>query len=249
MSPYNQVADLPLSSSYDHQPVEYVDERVDESLHYWDLDDNSPAGTFSYRVVKRALDIFIVLLIAPLVLSVGAVIALCVAIDSPGPVFFSHQRVKRRGQYFHMWKFRTMCQDASSILEQHLERHPERRKEWQLHHKLKVDPRISAVGAFLRRKSLDELPQIWNVLTGTMSLVGPRPIVTAEIARYGTNFVYYTAVKPGITGLWQISGRSNLTYAQRVALDRQYVENWSLWLELKILLRTFKSVARSDGAY
>jgi lipopolysaccharide/colanic/teichoic acid biosynthesis glycosyltransferase len=142
-----------------------------------------------------------------------------------------------------------MCADAPKILERYLEQHPEVRKEWILTHKLKVDPRVSTVGFFLRRTSLDEIPQILNILNGSMSFVGPRPIVTAEIQKYGQDFRYYTAVKPGLTGLWQTSGRSSLTYAQRVALDRFYVENWSLWLELKILVRTIRTVMTSDGAY
>ena len=249
MSPHNQVVDPPSSTPYDVLPVEYLNTTLDESAHHWDLGDNSPARTFSYMVMKRAFDIVVVLLIAPLVVIVGAVIAVCIVVDSPGSVFFSHRRVKCGGKHFRMWKFRTMCRDASHILEQHLERHPEDRKEWLLHHKLRVDPRVSAFGSFLRRSSLDELPQIWNVLIGTMSLVGPRPIVSAEIEKYGPDFVYYTAVKPGITGLWQASGRSTLTYAERVELDRFYVENWSLWLELKILVRTIRSVVSSEGAY
>jgi lipopolysaccharide/colanic/teichoic acid biosynthesis glycosyltransferase len=249
MSPHDQVADSPSISSYDLLPVEYLHAELDESVHHWDLGDNSPTGTFSYRVVKRLFDISAALCIAPFVMIVGVAIAVCVVIDSPGPIFFSHERVKCGGKYFRMWKFRTMCCDASAVLEKHLERNPEDRKEWLLHHKLKTDPRVSALGAFLRRKSLDELPQIWNVLNGTMSLVGPRPIIKAEVVKYGSDFVYYTAVKPGITGLWQASGRSNLSYAERVALDRFYVENWSLWLELKILVRTIRSVMTSEGAY
>jgi lipopolysaccharide/colanic/teichoic acid biosynthesis glycosyltransferase len=142
-----------------------------------------------------------------------------------------------------------MCHNAPQVLKQYLDKHPESRMEWILTHKLKVDPRVSKVGAFLRRSSLDELPQILNVLNGTMSFVGPRPIVKEEIQKYGQDYIYYTAVKPGLSGLWQTSGRSTLTYDQRVALDRFYVENWSLLLELNILFRTIRTVVKSDGAY
>lgn len=227
----------------------YVRPQTDYARHHFYLNENPPGRTFAYRILKRAFDITVVVLISPVVVVIGAVIALGIVLDSWGPVFFSHRRIHRGGRYFRMWKFRTMCGDAEQVLKEHLERHPEARKEWLVNHKLKVDPRVSAFGAFLRRTSLDELPQIWNVFTGKMSLVGPRPIVTAEIARYGSDFVYYTAVKPGITGLWQSSGRSTLTYDQRVALDRFYVENWSLWLEFKILVRTIGSLTDSDGAY
>lgn len=214
-----------------------------------DSDVNDPSERFTYKVVKRVFDIMLVLLISPFVLVAGFFIAILVFIDSPGPVLFAHSRIQRGGQYFSMWKFRTMCKNAPEFLEQHFVLHPEDRKEWALNHKLRNDPRVNAFGSLLRRTSLDELPQIWNVLTGDMSFVGPRPIVYEEIERYGSDYLYYAAVKPGITGLWQTSGRSSLTYAERVALDRSYVENWSFFFELQILLRTIKSIAQSEGAY
>jgi lipopolysaccharide/colanic/teichoic acid biosynthesis glycosyltransferase len=147
-----------------------------------------------------------------------------------------------------MWKFRTMCVNSAEVLERHLASHPEDRAEWVRSHKLQNDPRITPLGRFLRRSSLDELPQIWNVLAGRMSLVGPRPIVAAEVEKYHSDFAYYVAAQPGITGLWQCSGRSSLSYEQRVALDRKYVEEWSLWLDIKILARTVVSVLCSKGA-
>ena len=142
-----------------------------------------------------------------------------------------------------------MCVNSAEVLEEHLKRYPAERQEWLRTHKLRSDPRVTPLGNLLRKSSLDELPQVWNVLTGRMSLVGPRPIVAAEAEKYGRSFGHYLAVKPGITGLWQTSGRSTLTYAERVALDRYYVENWSLWLDVKILFRTVGKVANSDGAY
>jgi Undecaprenyl-phosphate galactose phosphotransferase WbaP len=209
----------------------------------------SPVRHFSYAVLKRLFDVFVVVLFAPVWLPICAVIAACVVLTSPGPVFFSHRRIGVGGAFFSMWKFRTMCENSAEVLEAYLSAHPELREEWAQNHKLREDPRITPLGRFLRQSSLDELPQLWNVLTGRMALVGPRPIVAAEAEKYGTDFAYYLAVKPGITGLWQASGRSTLSYDERVALDRRYVENWSLWRDLKILFLTVDKVANSDGAY
>ncbi len=148
-----------------------------------------------------------------------------------------------------MWKFRTMCVNSAEVLEEYLTKHPEARGEWSRCHKLRHDPRVTRVGVFLRRYSLDELPQLWNVVTGQMSLVGPRPIVAAEVEKYRDAFNAYCRVKPGLTGLWQVSGRCTLTYDQRVALDRRYVQNWTLSGDLQILLRTLPSVVNQDGAF
>ncbi|MGI4853678.1 MAG: sugar transferase [Janthinobacterium lividum] len=209
----------------------------------------APARQFSYAVLKRALDVFLILLTSPLTILICLVIGLSVVLSSPGPVFFSHRRIGRGGIFFSMWKFRTMCVNSAEILEQHLATHPEERDEWTRNHKLRNDPRVTRLGLFLRRFSLDELPQLWNVFTGRMSLVGPRPIVAAEAEKYGTDFGYYLAVKPGLAGLWQASGRSTLTYDERVALDRQYVERWSLSGDIKLLFRTVTKVVNADGAY
>jgi lipopolysaccharide/colanic/teichoic acid biosynthesis glycosyltransferase len=202
-------------------------------------DRSRPASFFRYRVLKRAADILLILLALPVLLPAIFLVGMLVRLTSPGPVFFSHRRICRDGAFFSMWKFRTMCVDSSDVLERHLAQH----------HKLRVDPRITSVGLFLRRFSLDELPQIWNVLRGQMSLVGPRPIVAAEVEKYADCFDHYCRVKPGVTGLWQVSGRSELTYPQRVALDCEYVERWSMWRDFKILLVTCKSVVNRDGAY
>jgi lipopolysaccharide/colanic/teichoic acid biosynthesis glycosyltransferase len=142
-----------------------------------------------------------------------------------------------------------MCINSAEVLEAHLARSPKARAEWNKTHKLRKDPRITPLGLFLRRYSLDELPQLWNVLAGQMSLVGPRPIVAAEVEKYGDCFDCYCRVKPGLTGLWQVSGRSALSYERRVALDCEYVEQWSLMRDISILLKTFASVVNQDGAY
>jgi Undecaprenyl-phosphate galactose phosphotransferase WbaP len=208
-----------------------------------------PSQLFRYRILKRTLDIFLVLASAPLLLLLVGLIAAAVRLSSPGPIFFSHRRIRRHGAFFSMWKFRTMCADSSEVLESYLASHPGARAEWRKTHKLKDDPRITRVGLFLRRTSLDELPQLWNVLTGSMSLVGPRPIVAAEVEKYGDYFSDYCMVKPGITGLWQVSGRSALTYAERVQLDHRYANHWSFWGDMKILVKTLSSVVNQDGAY
>lgn len=209
----------------------------------------SPGRLFSYAVVKRALDIILIILVAPLILPLCLVLAVSVVLSSPGPVFFSHRRIGKGGIFFSMWKFRTMCANSAEVLERHLAAHPEERNEWALNHKLRNDPRVTPLGRFLRRSSLDELPQLWNVLTGRMSLVGPRPIVAAEAEKYASDFGYYLAVKPGLAGLWQASGRSTLTYDERVALDRRYVETWSLGGDIELIFRTVTKVVNADGAY
>jgi Undecaprenyl-phosphate galactose phosphotransferase WbaP len=210
---------------------------------------HGPEQMFQYRVVKRWADVALVVFLSILLLPLLCAIAAAVWISSPGPILFSHRRIRRRGEFFTMWKFRTMCINSGEVLERYLAAHPEARAEWRAMHKLKDDPRVTLVGRFLRHTSLDELPQLWNVLNGTMSLVGPRPIVAAEVEKYGEFFHDYCAVKPGITGLWQVSGRSELSYAERVQLDRQYARNWSLQADAQILMRTWSSVVNRDGAY
>jgi lipopolysaccharide/colanic/teichoic acid biosynthesis glycosyltransferase len=189
------------------------------------------------------------MLSAPVLLVVFAAIAVAIRLGSPGPIFFSHRRIRCHGDFFSMWKFRTMCVNSSQVLEDHLAAHPDARQEWRKSHKLQNDPRVTPIGNFLRRTSLDELPQLWNVLTGSMSLVGPRPIVAAEVEKYGPFFADYCLVKPGLTGLWQVSGRSRTTYSERVQLDRTYAKSWSLLGDLKILVKTLFSVVNQDGAY
>jgi Undecaprenyl-phosphate galactose phosphotransferase WbaP len=208
-----------------------------------------PQRFFRYRVIKRTLDIVLVILASPVLAPLFLAVAAAVRFSSPGPVLFSHRRIRKHGEFFSMWKFRTMCVDSAQVLEDYLAANPGARKEWRENHKLKRDPRVTRVGAFLRRMSLDELPQFWNVLQGTMSLVGPRPIVAAEVEKYGDNFDEYCKVKPGLTGLWQVSGRNEVSYEERVLLDCKYVHSWSLLGDAKIMSRTLSSVVNQDGAY
>jgi Undecaprenyl-phosphate galactose phosphotransferase WbaP len=208
-----------------------------------------PSELFRYSVVKRFCDVFLVLISMPVMLPVLGIVSAVVMLSSPGPVFYSHRRTRKGGAFFSMWKFRTMCVNSAEVLENYLAQHPEARIEWNKTHKLRNDPRVTRLGVFLRRYSLDELPQLWNVLRGQMSLVGPRPIVAAEVEKYGDHFDCYCRVKPGLTGLWQVSGRSELSYDARVALDCAYVEHWTLSKDFLILLKTFSSVVNQDGAY
>jgi len=201
------------------------------------------------RFVKRALDVGLILLFLPLLLGAGVLTAFLVKLSSPGPLFFGHWRLGRNGRWFKAWKFRTMTVDAEQRLREYLALNPDLKREWEETQKLRRDPRVLPIGRFLRRTSLDELPQLWNILKGDMSLVGPRPIVENEIERYGPMYEFYEQAVPGLTGLWQISGRNNTTYSERVRLDATYVRNWSIWMDFFILFRTVRSVLFSEGAY
>lgn len=201
------------------------------------------------RVIKVIFDYLLTiiggLLISPLLLF----IAVWIYKDSPGPVIFKHMRIGKDGKAFPCYKFRTMCVDADEKLAELLAKDADARKEWEQDFKLKHDPRITKSGAFLRKTSLDELPQIFNVLRGEMSLVGPRPVVEEELERYQEFVSDYLMVRPGITGLWQVSGRSDTTYDERVQMDSWYVRNWSVWLDMMLLWRTVKAVFAGKGAY
>ncbi|HEX7022216.1 MAG TPA: sugar transferase, partial [Trueperaceae bacterium] len=199
--------------------------------------------------LKRLLDLTGViiggLLISPLI----ALLALAIILDSPGPAFFGHRRLGQNGKHFTCWKFRTMVPDAQERLEATLATNPQLREEWQQNQKLQNDPRVTRVGRFLRRTSLDELPQLWNVLKGEMSLVGPRPIVDDETHKYGEAYELYKMVRPGMAGYWQVRGRSDTDYDQRVELDSFYVRNWSVWLDIAILSEVPGIVLAGRGAY
>jgi Undecaprenyl-phosphate galactose phosphotransferase WbaP len=200
-------------------------------------------------ILKLIIDQFLALILAFVSLPVILVIALLIKLDSSGPVLFTQERIGKDGRTFYMLKFRTMVRNADEVLKAYLASDPRFLDEWEMHQKLKNDPRITRIGKILRRLSLDELPQVWNVLDGKMSLVGPRPIIADEIQKYGDRFEFYRRVKPGITGLWQVSGRNDMSYAERVARDEYYVRNWSVWLDITILARTLVTVINQNGAY
>lgn len=177
-------------------------------------------------------------------------IAIAIKVSSPGPAIYAHRRIGRNGAHFNCYKFRSMVSDSDKRLKEFLEANPEAAKEWEESHKLKHDPRVTKIGALLRKTSLDELPQLFNVIRGQMSLVGPRPIVDEEIIKYDVFFSDYTLVRPGMTGLWQTSGRSDTSYSRRVRLDAWYVRNWNIWLDISLLVKTVRVVLSSrSGAY
>jgi len=200
------------------------------------------------RIYKRGFDIVcsitLLCLLSPLLLLLGVLVCL-----DGGPPFFAHTRIGYRGEPFKCLKFRSMVKNAPQILQDVLSKDPTLAREWQKNYKLKKDPRVTRIGAFLRHTSLDELPQLINVLRGEMSLVGPRPLVDDEIEKYGNKKDYYLKVRPGITGLWQVSGRNNIDYNHRIYLDVWYVKNWSLWHDIVILFKTCKVVLNKHGAY
>lgn len=204
-----------------------------------------PLNRLIKTVVDYGLTIVGTIIISPILLFIAAWIYK----DSPGQVIFKHVRIGKNGKPFPCYKFRTMCLDAQQKLDDLLKKDPAVRAEWEKDFKLKNDPRITRSGAFLRRTSLDELPQLFNVLKGEMSLVGPRPVIQDELARYGEFVDDYLMVKPGITGMWQVNGRSDTTYDERVQMDSWYVRNWSVWLDFMLLWRTIKAVLAGKGAY
>lgn len=203
----------------------------------------------SLWAVKRVIDVVVAGVTVFVTLPLLIMIALAIKLTSEGPIFFGHKRLGFHGRWFSAWKFRTMHPNSDAVLREYLDTHPEANAEWERDHKLRDDPRITRIGKFLRRSSLDELPQVWNVLCGEMSLVGPRPIVAKEVSKYGNVFRKYAAVKPGITGMWQVSGRNEISYEERVKLDEFYIANWSPWLDLFILAKTIIVLIRRDGAY
>lgn len=225
-----------------HQPVQKADYLA-------------PAIQESGRLISadplevRVLDILGALVMGVVFLPLMIFIAVAVFVANPGPVFFKQKRIGRNGKVFDCYKFRTMAVDAEARLADVLARNPETRAEWGRDHKLRNDPRIVGIGAFLRKSSLDELPQLWNVLRGEMSLVGPRPIVEPEARRYGKYLAHYCSVRPGLTGLWQISGRNDVSYRRRVAFDVVYARKGKVADNVRILLLTVPSVLASKGSY
>ena len=201
-----------------------------------------------YAPIKRILDVLGVIVLAivfsPLILAIAVLMH-----REGGSIIYKHRRIGRDGRAFECLKFRTMVPNAEQVLREVLERDPAMKAEWVRDHKLRCDPRVTRLGRFLRRTSLDELPQLWNVMRGEMSLVGPRPVVREELLRYGRNVRTYLSAKPGITGLWQVKGRNDTDYRRRVVLDTYYVRNQNLMLDLYILFKTTRVVLGGSGAY
>jgi Undecaprenyl-phosphate galactose phosphotransferase WbaP len=195
------------------------------------------------------VDLFVVIVGGLIILPFLLIIALLVKLSSKGPVIYTGKRCLPYGNVFYQYKFRTMYIDADEQLQKLLGTDPAIRKEWEENHKLKNDPRVTKIGSFLRKTSLDEFPQLLNILKGEMSLVGPRPLSDSEVEKFGADFNRIFSVWPGLTGFWQVSGRSDTNYEERMAFDTYYLQNWSIWLDMWILYRTIGTVVRGKGAY
>jgi len=202
-----------------------------------------------FDTVTRLIDVMVALMALFVLLPLMLILAAMIVATDPGSVFYAQRRIGRGGRTFWCLKFRTMCVDSEERLRDLLAVDPQARAEWARDHKLRNDPRITGIGKFLRKSSLDELPQLINVLKGDMALVGPRPIVESEVVRYGRHFATYCQVRPGITGLWQISGRNLTTYRRRVAIDVSYVRAKCLPFDIHILAMTVPRVLLSRGAF
>jgi exopolysaccharide production protein ExoY len=218
---------------------------IGSDLRFLSTASSKPVGLTPKRLIDIVIALSGIILLAPLLIICFA----ATVIASPGPALFRHRRVGFKGKYFNCLKFRTMVTNAPEQLRKHLEANPLAAAEWEISRKLRDDPRVTAIGAILRKSSLDELPQLFNVLSGDMSIVGPRPVTEEELVRYSVAQDAYLACRPGITGLWQVSGRSSTTYDKRVACDSFYARNWSLALDAKILIVTIPSVLLTDSAY
>lgn len=199
--------------------------------------------------LKRMLDFALLLLSAPITIPLTIVVAILVKLTSEGPAFYGHKRIGKNGREFKCWKFRSMVIDADKQLEKILAENPEMRAEWEKDRKFTNDPRITKVGKILRKTSIDEIPQFFNILTGEMSFIGPRPVTKPELKRYGNKSDFILSVQPGLSGMWQISGRSDTGYEERIILDSYYIQNWSIWLDLWIIIKTVYVVIKGKGAY
>ncbi|MBB3233398.1 sugar transferase [Phyllobacterium endophyticum] len=216
-----------------------------EFIRHGDELEKLPVGGLLKRWFDVLGAVLALILLSPLFLMVACLVKLY----DGGPVLYGHHRIGRNGELFCCLKFRTMVKDADAVLKAHLAANPQAHEEWLASRKLQSDPRVTTVGTVLRKLSLDELPQLVNILRGEMSLVGPRPVVKDEIERYGPAAVYYFQSRPGLTGVWQISGRNDVSYDQRVAFDKHYVENWSLLQDILIILKTIPAVCALRGSY
>jgi exopolysaccharide production protein ExoY len=237
-SSHAQRSDHGAPAVYDADRRLSADRAVQSSVH-------EPLGGSIKRIFDVIASLTAIVFLSPLI----ALVCVAVYVEGQGPVLFRQRRIGFKSQEFTCLKFRTMAVDAQDILQEYLANDDDARREWQLSRKLRNDPRITTLGRFLRRSSIDELPQLFNVLVGHMSIVGPRPIVADEVALYREHFCDYTTARPGLTGLWQISGRNTTSYPQRVAYDVEYVRNWSLTGDVRIMCATIMHIWEGEGAY
>lgn len=210
-----------------------------------DTDLSFPIGGIAKRSFDVSSALLAILILSPIFLMIMAM----VKFSDRGPAFYGHRRVGHNGRMFHCLKFRTMVMNGDEVLRQYLAANPEAAEEWKATRKLKNDPRVTAIGNVLRKLSLDELPQLINIIRGEMSVVGPRPVVDEELNYYESAASYYLSTRPGLTGLWQISGRNDVSYKERVDFDTQYVRNWSMMQDVSIIVKTIPAVCMSRGSY
>ncbi len=218
---------------------------LEPKVEYSNLSINVKEEKIVYKILKRTVDIIGSLLGLILLLPIFLILSIVVKADSPGPIFFAHKRLGYNGDLIRIYKFRTMVINAEELLNN---LSPEQKEEFAKNFKLENDPRITKVGNFLRKSSLDELPQLLNILKGELSIVGPRPIVEKELKNYGIYGEKLLSVKPGLTGNWQANGRSDTTYEERVEMDMQYIDNRSIFMDIKIIFKTFSAVIKKQGA-
>ncbi|MCJ8517477.1 exopolysaccharide production protein ExoY [Pseudorhizobium tarimense] len=217
-------------------------------LPFFNAGENSP-GVATGGLAKRSFDLTAALAALIIFSPIFLLIMALVKFSDGGSVFYGHRRVGHHGRYFHCLKFRTMVPNGDEVLRAYLNANPVAAEEWRRTRKLRTDPRVTAVGAVLRKLSLDELPQLINIIRGDMSVVGPRPVVDEELNLYDAHAAYYLSTRPGLTGLWQISGRNDVSYESRIAFDTHYVQNWSLVQDVLIIAKTIPAVCLSRGSY
>ncbi|MGZ3633894.1 MAG: sugar transferase [Parachlamydiaceae bacterium] len=216
----------------------------------YDLFELGAKVEIKHKPLKRLFDILFSLLILTIGLPIFILIGIAIKLTSRGPIFYSHERIGRGGKPFPCYKFRTMYSDANDRLQELLHSQQSLKEEWESSFKLKNDPRVTPLGSFLRKTSLDELPQFWNVIRGDLSVVGPRPVVQQEIQKhFGEKAPVILSVRPGLTGIWQVSGRSDTAYSMRIELDEKYVDTQTLLLDLKLIAKTIPAMIFSRGAY
>lgn len=228
----------------------YIQERNHAAVNYQfapftERSAKTPCGGAIKRVFDFLLALTAIIILSPLLVSV----AIAVRLSDGGPAFFGHTRMGFSGKTFKCWKFRSMAPNSDAVFKEYLANNPEAAREWHLNQKIQNDPRITRLGYFLRKYSIDELPQLFNILVGDMSFVGPRPIQRSEFDKYGYSLRHYLSTRPGLTGLWQISGRSNSSYQKRVVFDRYYVTHWGMLTDIALILKTVPVAVTGSGSY
>lgn len=243
---------LAVKEEFDGLAIEdsILEEKLTDNIRMFQKDETKANRKILYKVLKRIIDIIGALVGTVILIPTTVIIYLArkISKEDNGPLFYEQLRYGKNGKVFRLYKYRSMCIGADKKLKEYLENNEEAKKEFEKIHKLQNDPRITKIGDFLRKTSLDELPQMINILKGDMSFVGPRPVVEKEVEEYGKDKERFLSVKPGLTGYWQVNGRSNTTYKERMEMELYYVDNCSLWLDVKIFFKTFITVFKKEGA-